>query len=123
MTDKTDRELESITVDISDLCGTYRLSEMPTILKLIEKRIDEAKNQDLIHIKRLVDISTRLKNSLIRAKFATLNEVCFYSKHKLRDFNGIGKASIIELEGILSRYDLQLKKSAYNKVSVLGSRN
>jgi DNA-directed RNA polymerase alpha subunit len=101
---------QSVTIDISDLCGTYSLNEIPTLLGIINRRMEEAQNQDLIYIKKLDNISPRLKNSLLRADFDTLNEVCLFTKNKLMDYNGIGKTSIAELEEILSRYNLQLKK-------------
>ena len=41
MTEKPNRNLQSRTIDISDLCGTYSISEMPKLLNNLDKRMKE----------------------------------------------------------------------------------
>ena len=57
-----------------------------------------------------IEISVRLKNSLKRADFETLNEVADFNKKQIRKFNGFGWKSITELEEIMAHYNLFLKK-------------
>jgi DNA-directed RNA polymerase alpha subunit len=57
-----------------------------------------------------LDLSVRLKNSLKRADFETLNELTDFTRQQIRKFNGFGWKSIIELEEIMGKYNLFLKK-------------
>lgn len=57
-----------------------------------------------------LEMSVRLKNSLKRADFDTLNELTDFTKNELRNLNGMGWKSISELEDLMSTFNLSLKK-------------
>ena len=97
------------TIDCSDLIGTYTLDEMPNLLKKIQSKIDKVKNTELIYVKE-AGLSERLKNSLLRADFDTLNEVTTQTRKQILELNGIGRKCLNELEEVMDDYRLYLKK-------------
>jgi DNA-directed RNA polymerase alpha subunit len=97
------------TIDCSDLIGTYTLDEMPNLLKKIQSKIDKVKNTELIYVKE-VGLSERLKNSLLRADFDTLNEVTTQTRKQILELNGIGRKCLNELEEVMDDYRLYLRR-------------
>ena len=102
-------KLNGKTIDCSDLAGTYTLEEMPMLLKRIQAKIDKVINKYGIDIKS-TNISIRLKNSLRRADFDTLNELTTQTEKQILSYNGIGKTGLNELKTVMDSYNLSLKK-------------
>jgi DNA-directed RNA polymerase alpha subunit len=108
MTKKINEKLKSRTIDISDLCGTYSLSEMPKLLDTLKERMKFFEDENLVFIKE-VKFSERLKNSLLRADFDTLNELTTQTRKDILSLNGIGVTSYLELRDVMNQYGLKLK--------------
>lgn len=93
---------------IEKILGSLSFKELKDLEFFLVKE-KEKRLKDRVYVEEL-DISVRLKNSIKRAGFETLNEVADFSKQQIRKFNGFGWKSITELEEIMAHYNLFLKK-------------
>lgn len=93
---------------IEKILGSLSIKELYDLehFILLEKK-KRSRNQVFIQDLKM---SVRLKNSLKRADFDTLNELTSFTKNELRNFNGMGWKSISELEDLMKEYNLSLKK-------------
>jgi DNA-directed RNA polymerase alpha subunit len=55
-----------------------------------------------------IEMSTELRNLLVKSNFKTLNELSFVTRSNLRSIRGFGKKRFAELQEILSEHDLHL---------------
>jgi len=93
---------------IEKILGSLSFKELNDLEYFLLKE-KEKRQKGRIFIEE-IEMSVRLKNSLKRAEFETLNEVTDFSKQQIRKFNGFGWKSITELEELMSKYNLFLKK-------------
>jgi DNA-directed RNA polymerase alpha subunit len=83
---------------------------MPKLLDTLKERIKLLENEDLVFIKE-VKLSERLKNSLLRADFDTLNELTTQTRKDILSLNGIGVTSYLELRDVMNEYGFKLKNT------------
>ena len=95
-------------IDCSDLAGTYSLTEIPELIKTIKDRTKEAYRNRFIYIKE-ANLSKRLKTSLMRGNFDTLNELSLVTKEELLHLWGMGEKTFSELCQILAEHGLWYK--------------
>lgn len=102
-----DDEINSRTIDISDLAGVYNLSDMPNIIQRIKDRIEKVKNGERLFISTM-DISHHLRNCLI-VQFETLTELSNITKKQVCTMQGMGVKVLAELESVMEEHGIQFK--------------
>jgi DNA-directed RNA polymerase alpha subunit len=103
------KEMNVACIDCTDLKGTYKLEEIPELIKTIKERTKEAYQNRFIYVKE-AGLSERLKNTLLRGDFDTLNELSLVTKEELLDLWGMGEKTFCELCEVLNEHGLWYKR-------------
>ena len=106
---ENNNEINSRPIDISDLLGTYTLSEMTNIINTITDRVEKIKSGDTFFIKN-IRMSARLKNILLNEDFITINQLCNLKKREILSIKGMGESTFNELKEIMNEHRLGFKK-------------
>jgi hypothetical protein len=102
-----DDEINSRTIDISDLAGVYNLGDMPNIIQRIKDRIEKVKNGERLFISTM-EMSHHLRNCLI-LQFETLTELSNVTKKQVSTMQGMGVKVLAELEKVMEQHGIQFK--------------
>jgi hypothetical protein len=102
-----DDEINSRTIDISDLAGVYNLGDMPNIIQRIKDRIEKVKNGERLFISTM-EMSHHLRNCLV-LQFETLTELSNVTKKQVSTMQGMGVKVLAELEKVMEQHGIQFK--------------
>jgi hypothetical protein len=102
-----DDEINSRTIDISDLACFYNLGDMPNIIQRIKDRIEKVKNGERLFISTM-EMSHHLRNCLI-LQFETLTELSNVTKKQVSTMQGMGVKVLAELEKVMEQHGIQFK--------------
>jgi len=102
-----DDEINSRTIDISDLAGVYNLGDMPNIIQRIKDRIEKVKNGERLFISTM-EMSHHLRNCLI-VQFETLTELSNVTKKQVCTMQGMGVKVLAELEKLMEQHGIKFK--------------
>ena len=103
----TKSDLEQMTCDELYSFARQRLGLKEVLINFLDTQ--EYKN----HLVRDIEISERLKNTLLRAEIDSLDELNLFRKVDVTKFNGMGVKSLRELEKVMAEFNIEFRQLIY----------
>ena len=103
----TESDLKQITCDELYSLARHRFGLKEVLIKFLENQV----YKELFV--RDIELSERLKNTLLRADIDSLYELSFFRKVDVLKFKGMGVGSLRELEKVMAEFNIEFRELLY----------